>query len=288
MSEDKTIELTPLTSSKKRPVSSPIDLLESKKHKQIDNLESVDEIMANTSEKSKSILAKEDLLCIAETVKNSLKYEIRDITHELLDKKFDEFTKRVTDGIVSSFNKQIEDLETNNRKLSEKIGVLEAKLDQAEQYSRRNNLRISGIVESDDEDTDSKVLNIASKLGLKLSINEIDRSHRVGPKQTKNKRDILVKFTNYHARNNLFKSRVKCKNNDMKGIFINEDLTRARSNLLYQARQIVKRGSAESAWSHDGTILIRDKAKNVRRINKEDDLKIFENTSGGLWRPIDK
>jgi hypothetical protein len=85
-----------------------------------------------------------------------------------------------------------------------------------------------------------------------------------------------------------FKSRLKCKDNDMKGIFISKGLTRARSNLLYQARQIVKSGSQESAWSHDGTILIRDKGKNVRRINKEDDLKNCENTCGGLWRPIDK
>ena len=52
-------------------------------------------------------------------------------------------------------------------------------MDIAEQYSRRNILRISGVEEKADEVIDDIVLQIAEVCGVDLSLSDIDRSHRL-------------------------------------------------------------------------------------------------------------
>ena len=59
------------------------------------------------------------------------------------------------------------------------IENLTEKLDRSEQYSRRNNIRISGLPESDSEDTDDLVVQVAKSVGVDLSVNDIDISHHV-------------------------------------------------------------------------------------------------------------
>ena len=54
-----------------------------------------------------------------------------------------------------------------------------AENDDIEQYGRRNILRVSGILENGNEDTDVIVKQLADKLGVSISPFKIDRSHRV-------------------------------------------------------------------------------------------------------------
>ena len=57
---------------------------------------------------------------------------------------------------------------------------LEEALDNAEKYIRRNCLRITGIFEAENEVTDDIVINQARSIAVKLSLQDIDRSHRLG------------------------------------------------------------------------------------------------------------
>ena len=84
--------------------------------------------------------------------------------------------------------------------------------DDLEQYTRRSCLRISGIPETQNEDTTHHVLILAGEVGADISIDDIDRSHRVGrfqehnaneddfgdirdePSQSFRSREIIVKF----------------------------------------------------------------------------------------------
>ncbi|WAR07752.1 hypothetical protein MAR_017710 [Mya arenaria] len=93
--------------------------------------------------------------------------------------------------------------------------------------------------ESNKEDTDDYVLTFCAKLGVSMDKCDIDRSHRTG-KQNKGPRDIMVKFATYRALERLYKSRALAKDKGYKNIFVNEDLTRERSRLLFLARQQVK------------------------------------------------
>ena len=153
-----------------------------------------------------------------------------------------------------------------NDQLKQRVTKLETLADDTEQYSRRNCQRITQISESTDEVTDEIVLKIADIIDVKLSPSEIDRSHRVGKPGVKQRRDIIVKFSTYRARERIFKNRSKLKDSEFRGVFINEDLTKLRGELLYEARKCVKAGMLKGAWSADGRILIKNNADEITRV----------------------
>ena len=66
-----------------------------------------------------------------------------------------------------------------------------------------------------------------------------------------------MKFSTYNARNRLYQ---QCK--DLRDIpanmFINEDLTKKRSKLLFSARTLASADLLKAVYSTDGKILIRD------------------------------
>lgn len=178
----------------------------------------------------------------------------------------------VIDDKLSQLHQDNARLNDENEKLKERVVKLESAMDETEQYSRRNNLRISNIAESDDENTDQLVLKVAEILEVSLTPIDIDRSHRVGRKGIKPRRDIIVKFGTYRARERLFKNRAKLKDSEMNGVYINEDLTKRRSEILYQARRRAKSGALRGAWSFDGRILVKDHEDKTHRITSTEQL----------------
>ena len=58
-------------------------------------------------------------------------------------------------------------------------------------------------------------------------------------------------------------------------VYVNEDLTKSRNELIRKARMMVKLKYIKSAWSSDGTILVRLGDEAVHRITSEDDLAQF-------------
>ena len=179
---------------------------------------------------------------------------------------------------ISSLEKTNSDLKKENKSLTARVNALESQADQAEQYSRRNCLRISGYTEDPNEKVDDIVMKLASDVGSPIQLDDIDRSHRVGnPNGARRKvpRDIIVKFSTYRARAYFYKARTNLKTNGHEGVFVNGDLTKKRNGYLYEARKLFKRGMLQGAWSSDGTILVKDNENNVHRISALNDLIPF-------------
>ena len=81
---------------------------------------------------------------------------------------------------------------------------------------------------------------------------------------------IIVKFTTYNARNRLFQERKSLRetdNEDLNNIFLNEDLTKRRSKILFEARKLRRSNKLKSAFSSDGKIIVRDKKRQKVRDN---------------------
>ena len=71
-------------------------------------------------------------------------------------------------------------IDENAEQTKQEICYLKDKLDEAEQYSRRNCLLIHGVPETDNENTDEKVKAFCkNKLNIKLPVTDfdLDRSH---------------------------------------------------------------------------------------------------------------
>ena len=99
--------------------------------------------------------------------------------------------------IVKSKTAAITELKTN-------FEDVEDRLDEYEQYSRRNTLRVSGVPEEPNESIDGKILpifNTRLSLDPPMIIDDIDRIHRVSkPDQRRDPRQVLVKFATYRCR----------------------------------------------------------------------------------------
>lgn len=186
----------------------------------------------------------------------------------------EEAVKEAVGAVKQIYDSQLSELKAENAILSAKCEALEQKInkcekgnDELEQYSRRNCLRVSGVPFHEGESTDAIVLDIAKHTNANITISDIDRSHRVGEKATK---DIIVKFSTYRARKAFISTRSTLKNcpeSRFRKVYINEDLTSTRSKILYQARLLVKSKKLLSAYSLDGKIFATDIGGTRRRIS---------------------
>jgi predicted nucleotide-binding protein (sugar kinase/HSP70/actin superfamily) len=196
---------------------------------------------------------------ITENLKTTLIEEVTQSTYQALSMDM-EVHKQAREKLLEDQNA-----------LATKISAMEAKLDEHEQYSRRNCLLIHGIPEKSKEKTNQIALNtFAEHLELSLTDEDIDRTHRLGQKRVdhtgesngkSHARPIIVKFISYAKRNAVFKRKSKLKKT---GIVITESLTTRRVELLNETKN---HDLVKSAWSTDGRIqciTYSDKYINIR------------------------
>ena len=176
-------------------------------------------------------------------------------------------------SLIQKHSQEIKEKNEEIKQLKNRIQLLENSSDELEQYSRRNSVRIFGLPEHETsvEEPMKVVLELFNE-NMKMEQSEcqvmptdIDRVHRVGPKHSGKSRPMLVKFTHYGARMKVFQAKRKNKptttgtmSTTPSQIFINEDLTKTRVNLLYQARKAKKEKRIKDCWTFDGTVLIKD------------------------------
>ncbi|XP_052712340.1 uncharacterized protein LOC128186562 [Crassostrea angulata] len=218
----------------------------------------------------------------------NLTQDLSDLSSLLENLSNDEETLQQATSIIlknSAFKNNIVDrLAARIGDLEQKINYLETRVDDLEQYSRKNCLKFSGIPEQHNEDTDQVVLNTVNNYILKSTKITLDRysisnSHRLGPPQGSKSRprDIIVRFTRYRDRDAVFKNKKNLKSfntnptNNYK-IFVNEALTRRRALLFKKARATVKTGHASSCWTNDGKIIVKLKNDKKITIRSEEDV----------------
>ena len=169
------------------------------------------------------------------------------------------------------------------------IVTLKERVDELEQYGRRNSFRLSGVPESSDENTDEIVKTVAKSIGVDISDENIDRSHRVGPKPAggSSARPILVKMATYRSKRAVMVRKRKLAEADPRKLFpglrwpsspppstpsasqsssqppqvrhrlyINDDLTRARAEVAAAAREKKRKKAIENTWVRDGVIFV--------------------------------
>ena len=160
--------------------------------------------------------------------------------------------------------------------LKNRVSTLEADVEEFEQYKRRNNLRISGISEEENEDIFKKLKDLCNdKLDCDIVDEDIIQVKRMG-KPGKPNRQVLVEFSSLRIQQKVFAAKKKLKpvTNTTQSIWLNEDLSPKRSQILYSARNAKRQGLLEDCWSYRGVILVKTKhTKQIRRIQSMDELQ---------------
>ena len=164
------------------------------------------------------------------------------------------------------------------------------KVDELEQYGRRQNLEIVGISEKEDENTNAIVLEVAKMLDVDIMSSHISTSHRLPKKKASSRNNsgsspIIVRFTSRDIRNQIYANRKKArfvdlKNfsvSDTKNIFVNENLTPTRKQLFWKTKQEVKNSSWKYIWTHNGNVFVKkDNNASITAIKNELDLNLIK------------
>ena len=223
----------------------------------------------------------------------SLKTEISNLKDTIRDK----------DTKITNLETVVTEKEERIKSLEKKHSQYENDIDSVEQYTRRNSIRVAGLPEVAHEDPENVVFTLFNDtMGMAIDgavlPEDLDRVHRVGKPEAGKDRQMLVKFATYRARRRVFsaKRRLNPRHRDWtmlrpelqpetevvesnggagadqrrehSKVYITEDLTRSRANLLFQARKAKRdSGRITGCWSHDGQVLVKDLANKVIPIN---------------------
>ena len=155
-------------------------------------------------------------------------------------------------------NEQVtRELKTENKRLQERLDNLSDVVGDHEQRNRNNCLLLHGVEEMDGENTDDMVLKIINeRLELPMVLDNIQRSHRLGPRNASRNtrqnptkpRAIIFRFRDFRARQSVF---YKKKMLQGTGISITENLTKKRYTLYKHA--VAKYGIGK-IWTIEGRV----------------------------------
>ena len=142
-------------------------------------------------------------------------------------------------SLCDELNKSKKDLkmtQSENQRLKQALNLTNFKLDELEQYGRRENIRIHNISESENEDGADVLFKVADALEIELDERDIQRVHRIGAKKTSKNakpRPVIARFVSFQKRNQFLFGKSKLKGSRyLSNAFITEDLTPLRSKLL--------------------------------------------------------
>ena len=144
-------------------------------------------------------------------------------------------------------------------------------IEEQEAYSRRNCLRIHGIAESANENTNELIVKLArEKLKIDMVVGDIDRSHRIYPRNldsSESPKTLIVKFSRFNVRDEFYRARTNLRGSK---IYVNEDPTKNRQILFNKARKCEK---VRKIWTNNCRITVLTKEDKKVRISSERDIE---------------
>lgn len=187
--------------------------------------------------------------------------------------------------IINQLLTKITGIEHQVQEKDKKIKELESRIDDLEQYSRKDDLIITGMkversyarvaegeagVETDlngFNTVEDQVITKLNEHGLELKEEEISACHPIGKRNDNGETKVIMRFVSRKTKDRLLRNGRKLKNT---GIYLNEHLTSKNGGIAKAARDLRKQNKIDSTWTRnckvfvkmlDGTVLppIKDK-----------------------------
>ncbi|KAJ8929395.1 hypothetical protein NQ314_017924 [Rhamnusium bicolor] len=142
---------------------------------------------------------------------------------------------------------------------------LHLKVDNLEQFSKRNQLRVFGVPESNNGNL-KEILQGIFENKMEVNGSQLEYCYRLGPynKEAKYPRPILATFIDAQQRNLIFNNKKKLKGSK---IAITEELTKTRYDLLISTKDKIGK---ENVWTSGGNIYTSIIGKKFQIRNIED------------------
>ena len=167
-------------------------------------------------------------------------------SQEITDEKFKEINKKLNNDKQQHGNK-IDELWQENEYLREKLRDIEDRC-------RRDNLRIDGLQEVENETWEQTEKILKGMIQEKLEIQDIniERAHRVGSTSNASPRIVVAKFSSFKGKQLVLSAAKKLKGEN---IYINEDFSKETMDIRKEKWKSVKSLRSQGKYA----ILVYDK-----------------------------
>lgn len=200
---------------------------------------------------------------------------------EFMEKQFETMKQQLMEGRTEreSLRKENERLKAKCSENESVIVELQKRVVQGEQYSRRSNVEIKGLVEMENENITSLVGKIGDVIGEPISASDIEVCHRV-PTREQGKTNVIVQFKSKQKRDLVVekarKNRIRNRSVGITSeaqIFVYEHLCPTLKRLLAQAVAKKRENQWQFVWTKNGRIFARKtQSSQVVRIETDSDL----------------
>lgn len=195
----------------------------------------------------------DELMLVKETV-NKLEQSVQHMS-EQYDEVLKEMKRQSTE--IATLKKKVEKIEADNA--GQEIQKLRIQVNSLEQYSRRQNLEIHGLPQTDNENLLNKINELATELQLpELSQNELEGVHRLFSKPGKTPA-VLIRFVSRITRDQWMAKRGLLKNIESNVYFL-DNLTPQNKKLLWLMRVKAEEKRYQFAWQKNGLLFVRKAA----------------------------
>ena len=184
-------------------------------------------------------------------------------------------------------NKYIASLEKQPTKTSKyvkehanELQDIQVQINNLEQYSRKNSLEFNGSPDEVNMSTDQVVCNIAQAIGVEIQEDDIEILHRIGRKI--GHKPVLAKFASHKVKSKIYKARTNLKAVSVqslfpgssvssmrettarpKGIYINENLTPYRKEMMGLSEEKRHDGKINKVWTI--LLMVKSSSKPLQR-----------------------
>ncbi|XP_076049855.1 uncharacterized protein LOC143030580 isoform X1 [Oratosquilla oratoria] len=157
---------------------------------------------------------------------------------------------------------------------------LQARVEDLEQYTRREDIIISGLkivktyseaVKGDSDYSadnsgqnivENQVIHSLSNKGIQIRDTEISACHTLGKRKQDGTQNVIMRFVSRKSKVNVLKNAKKLKGT---GVYVNEHLTKRTGEIAKTARDMRKQGKIISTWTRDCKVYIKCKDEKVHQ-----------------------
>ena len=289
--ESRSIETQPHSTRYKRGISSPEETGPDTKRQQNKNTPNIaQEDMANVAKQDGDMTSgkQDDFTCDSdntisptpaitktwEGILQAIHDEVRTLrlSNEHLDSKIDVLTNKVSemqdsiDFISEQYDEQkkdIDNLKKENILLVERISAQDRRIDELEQYSRKQNVLFDSIEETEKENTDELISDQCKKIGIHLQPGDLHVTHRLGKPSAKpgtKPRAIIARFASANISRQLMmavKQQFKSSPRPDHPVHARFHLSEARARLLGMCIRLKSDKKIAACWTYNYRVFLK-------------------------------
>ena len=168
---------------------------------------------------------------------------------------------------------EIKDLKMVNEDQQNKINSLETRVSDLEQYTRRNDVIITGLVikprsyawalngdasvadsAGHDDSAEAQVTAFLHDKQIAIDRRNIEACHIIPSKNLKDKHVVIARFANRKYKIDLLRQGRRLKGTN---VYINEHLTKKNADIARQARVMKKQGKIQATWTSNCKVFVK-------------------------------